>query len=202
MMNALTPKAGKTVWPSGCVTSRVSHYCSFNSYIYERASSEVVEEARQNFELSSTSIAQPIPLPLPISRSTSTSHSHTNRSSRLPRRVLAANQIFLDDGNQTMSSSMISSANTSTAALAPGNSTLLSEGPSRLETIPQTPQRQRRATVSTRSPEPVATNAEESAFDIDTGSPSRRREKARSHGDLLQHISPISVLEYELEKRQ
>lgn len=73
------------------------------------------------------------------------------------------------------------------------------EGTSQLQ-IPEnyTPSRQRRATVSTRSPEPA-----EPKFDLDSGagSPSKRKEKSKSHGNLFQrHIAPISVLEAELNK--
>lgn len=85
----------------------------------------------------------------------------------------------------------------------PGKHTspLPSEGPSQLQ-IPEicTPSRQRRATVSTRSPEPA-----EPSFDleIEGGSPSKRKEKSKSHGNLFQfqkHIAPISFLEAELNK--
>ncbi|KAJ7195517.1 hypothetical protein GGX14DRAFT_376958 [Mycena pura] len=63
-----------------------------------------------------------------------------------------------------------------------------------------TPTRQRRATVSARSPEPA-----DFAFDIDieTGSPSKRKEKSKSHADLLaRRITPIATLEKEIAKRK
>lgn len=71
-----------------------------------------------------------------------------------------------------------------------------------------TPSRQRRATVSTRSPEPAESQVRRPAFDdaplltqVDGGSPSKRKEKSRSHGNLFQrHIAPILVLEAELSK--
>lgn len=56
-----------------------------------------------------------------------------------------------------------------------------------------TPSRQRRATVSTGSPG--------ATLDIDSRSPSKRREKSKSHGNLFQkHITPVSLLEAELNK--
>ena len=70
-----------------------------------------------------------------------------------------------------------------------------------------TPSRQRRATVSTRSPEPAESQVRP-VFDdapllsqVDGGSPSKRKEKSKSHGNLFQrHIAPILVLEAELSK--
>ena len=54
--------------------------------------------------------------------------------------------------------------------------------------------------VSARSPEPA-----DAAFDIDveTGSPSKRKEKSRSHADLLERrIAPLDLLEKEIVKRR
>lgn len=67
----------------------------------------------------------------------------------------------------------------------------------------RTPSKQRRATVSVGSPGPATGQTFD---DIDTGSPSKRKEKSRSHGNLFQlHITPVSMLEYNLnnlEKRK
>jgi hypothetical protein len=59
-----------------------------------------------------------------------------------------------------------------------------------------TPSRPRRATVTTRSLEPL----KKVSFDIDTGSPSKRKEKCRSQGNLLRPIETIDRLEFELQK--
>jgi len=168
---------------------------------------EVVEDAKQNFASSSSTQDLPLPpLPLPLARNAS-----QNRSSRLPRRVLAASQIFQADENgnvSPMDQTMISTANsmyltpndTSRGSIGPTPADTKSPSPTRGKShlqLPEihTPSRQRRATVSTRSPEPT-----EKAFDIE-GSPSKRKEKSKSHGNLFQmHIAPISLLEEELNK--
>ncbi|KAF7364956.1 Protein kinase domain-containing protein [Mycena venus] len=98
-------------------------------------------------------------------------------------------QIFADpDLSQNMSS--MNAVASSTVA-----NTDMSEATS---PRPRTPTRQRRATVSARSPEPA-----DASFDIDaeTGSPSKRKEKCRSHADLLERrITPIAQLEIEIAK--
>jgi hypothetical protein len=153
---------------------------------------EVVEDARQNFASSSREITPLPPLPLaPLSRAT----SQTYRSSRLPRKVLAASQIFADPADESQNMSSLDAAATSTVANAD-----LSEGTSQTLTRPRTPTRQRRATVSARSPEPA-----DASFDIEmeTGSPSKRKEKSRSHADLLERrITPVAQLELEIAKRK
>lgn len=192
-----------------------------NSWLISALALEVVEDAKQNFAAAS-SLPKDLPLPSlppPISRNVS-----QNRTSRLPRRVLAASQIFQADehgnitpmGDQTMNSTFLSVNDTSRGSICPTTtsaapmttinttpetttSPLPAETPSKSQ-IPEiyTPSRQRRATVSTRSPEPA-----EPAFNLDVegGSPSKRKEKSKSHGNLFQrHIAPISVLEAELSK--
>ena len=68
--------------------------------------------------------------------------------------------------------------------------------------VPQTPSRRRRATVVTRSPEPVGKGMK---LEIDTvspySSPSKRREKSKSQNDLARPITPVTKLEFELERR-
>ncbi|KAJ6621778.1 hypothetical protein B0H10DRAFT_2015719 [Mycena sp. CBHHK59/15] len=160
--------------------------------IWMRNVEKVVEDARQNFASSSAEITPLPPLPLaPLSRAAS--QTRTYRSSRLPRKVLAASQIFADPVD-------LSQNTTSTRAVA--NTTVantdFSEGTSQITTEMRTPTRQRRATVSARSPEPL-----DASFDIDieTGSPSKRKEKSKSHADLLQRrITPIALLELEISK--
>ena len=175
---------------------------------------EVVEDAKQNF--ASTSTAQDLPLPpLPLPLACNVSQ---NRSSRLPRRVLAASQIFQADENgnvspmdqtilSTANSTYLSSNDTSRDTNPPPTDTTFAEpktpsSPSQGKKshlqIPEihTPSRQRRATVSTRSPEPS-----EQISGID-GSPSKQKERSRSYGNLFQrHIAPISLLEAGLSKR-
>jgi serine/threonine-protein kinase GIN4 len=139
-----------------------------------------------------------------------------NRSSRIPRRVLAASQIFQSDehGNitamvdQSMASNnsgfltandiLVSSTPAPTAATA---ATTLTGPELPVETknqfqIPEvnTPSRQkRRATVSIISP---ASERPESFVGA-----SSRKEKSKSQTNLLdKHIVPISVLEAEMNK--
>ncbi|KAJ7758141.1 hypothetical protein DFH07DRAFT_818885 [Mycena maculata] len=153
---------------------------------------QVVEDARQNFASSSTEVTPLPPLPLaPLSRATSQTHIY--RSSRLPRKVLAASQIFADpaDSSQNMSS-MNAAANSSVA------NTDLSEGTSQIMAGLCTPIRPRRATVSARSPDPVDVSFD---LELETGSPSKRKEKSKSQGDLLQRrITPLAQLELEIAK--
>ncbi|KIM43003.1 hypothetical protein M413DRAFT_393485 [Hebeloma cylindrosporum] len=218
--------------------------------IWMRNVEKVVEDAKQNFAaVSSTTKDLPLPaLPLPLSRNAS-----QNRTSRLPRRVLAASQIFQEDengnlspmGDQTMNSMYLTAndGDVSRGSVGPGEepsspaaasrnsaggvgspaplakTTTMTNGDAQGECeersqmqmrIPEihTPSRQRRATVSTRSPEPVESQVRTHAFDdtpldtqVDGGSPSKRKEKSRSHGNLFQrHIAPILVLEAELSK--
>lgn len=93
-------------------------------------------------------------------------------------------------------SSAYATANSTAAPALDESSQMLSPA---LPPQNQSPSRQRRATVSTRSPEPVVGTQFD---DIESGgSPSKRKEKSRSHADLLQrHITPIAMLELELQK--
>jgi len=156
-----------------------------------------------NFASSSRHDAPLPPLPLPLSRNASGNRG--NRSTRLPRRVLAASQIFDENGTSPVDQSMATTApssfvgvNTSTAESSWTDATSPPADKSQF-LIPEihTPSRRRRATVSTRSPEPV------SPAPADTGgSPSKRKEKSKSHANLFQlHIAPLSLLEAEINKR-
>jgi len=199
---------------------------------------EVVEEAKLNFAMASPKELALPPLPAPLSRNPS-----QNRS-RLPRRVLAASQIFQSDENgnitpmmdhdQSMmsgqNSSFLSAGNISRNNSLPSPSQALgtpatplkmnsvlptiegSEASPSQFVIPEihTPSRQRRATVNSRSPEPAARAvvdpktgiAPEGDKDTELGSPSKRREKSKSHGHLLdKHIIPISLLEMQINAR-
>ncbi|KAE9394875.1 hypothetical protein BT96DRAFT_998101 [Gymnopus androsaceus JB14] len=164
---------------------------------------QVVEDARQTFSTGKEAPLPPLPLP-PATRTTNLSSSQTrsNRSSRLPRRILAANQIFSESGDQSteMSSfvtSVYASPDTSTSPDNLNDSSALS-----VPLLQTTPSRQRRATVSTRSPDPVVSGPIEPSFDIENGSSSKRKEKSKSHGNLFQlHIAPAATLGAELDKR-
>ncbi|KAJ6461646.1 hypothetical protein DFH09DRAFT_582339 [Mycena vulgaris] len=160
--------------------------------IWMRNVEQVVEDARQNFASSSTEITPLPPLPLaPLSRTTS--QTHTYRSSRLPRKVLAASQIFADPADSSQNMSSMNAAANSTVANAD-----FSEGTSQILAGLRTPTRPRRATVSARSPEPADVSFD---IDVETGSPSKRKEKSKSHADLLQRrITPVALLELEIAK--
>ena len=198
---------------------------------------EVVDEARQNFAASTSSAPAPPALPIaPIPRRSS--HSRSARGNRAPRKILAANQIFVNEyepdayNRHSTAFSMDRSAtsmsplpspsilNTMNFAehtlptipseqpsrLSESQSRLYAEsparagsvGPSAVVAVPETPSRKRRATVVTRSPE---LGRKVVSLEIDV-SPSKRREKSRSHGDLLRPITPITKLEFELERRK
>ena len=158
-----------------------------------------------NFASSSRHDAPLPPLPLPLSRNASGNRG--NRSTRLPRRVLAASQIFDENGTSPVDQSMATTSpssfvgvNTSTAESSWTDATSPPADKSQF-LIPEihTPSRRRRATVSTRSPEPVSSPA---PADTEEGSPSKRKEKSKSHANLFQlHIAPLSLLEAEINKR-
>ncbi|KAF8073913.1 hypothetical protein FPV67DRAFT_774267 [Lyophyllum atratum] len=162
--------------------------------IWMRNVEKVVEDARQTFASSSTHELTTLPsLPVaPLSRS----HSRTNRSSRLPRKALAASQIFAHENDQ--SALDLSNA---TGAYATANDASADRSQLPLLEIHTTPSRKRRATVSICSPEKAPQTPLN--LDVESGSPSKRREKSKSHGNLKLfqlHIAPVSMLEAELNK--
>ncbi|KAI0330464.1 hypothetical protein GY45DRAFT_1323595 [Cubamyces sp. BRFM 1775] len=198
---------------------------------------KVVDEARQNFAASSSSGPPPPPLPVaPISRRSSCNRS--GRANRVPRKILPANQIFVNEYESGMFDRSMLSASPSASPL-PSPSflntmnfadhslpTIPSEMPSRVShgyndereqssrsffgeklsagveasgtglAVPETPSRKRRATVVTRSPE---TKRKAPSLELDL-SPSKRREKSKSHSELVRPITPITKLEFELER--
>ncbi|KAI8994232.1 hypothetical protein BD414DRAFT_576788 [Trametes punicea] len=190
---------------------------------------KVVDEARQNFAASTSSGPLP-PLPLaPVSRRSSSNRSQ--RTNRVPRRILPANQIFVNEYESGVYDRSTASAS---ASPLPSPSflntmnfadhslpTIPSEMPSRVSqdhsrsyaaehsaevhgagetatglAVPETPSRRRRATVVTRSPE---TKRRPPSLEIDT-SPSKRWEKSKSYSELARPITPITKLEFELER--
>lgn len=199
---------------------------------------EVVEDARQNFNASSTT--GPLP-PLPVApaprptkmktgtnelsksqRSSTNDLSKSQRSSttRVARKILAANQIFVDEYESgepsPLNSSFDHSQTSASFLLSPREKSFLANNT--LPTIPsedersrvevglkvqQSPSRVRRATVVTRSPEPKPRpEIRRSEGDEVTASPSKRREKSRSQNDLGRAITPVTQLEFEIERRE
>lgn len=188
-----------------------------------RCETEVVEETRQNFarqNFSSTTVTPPAPLPISaISRSSSSFHGtlnspapatqnnnnnhnntvNTSRSSRLPRRLLAANEIFSQstdpDAPLSLAQSRGEDPSTSFSYIhAPEPSVPVLPS---ISVLLQTPRR-RRATISTRSPAQTKTGS--TASDVFDSTPSKRREKSKSHSNLDKHIKDITKLELELNK--
>ncbi|KIK98777.1 hypothetical protein PAXRUDRAFT_133501, partial [Paxillus rubicundulus Ve08.2h10] len=179
---------------------------------------KVVEETCQKF--ASTSVKPPAPLPLaPMSRSSqqqqhatpnntiiSQNNNHnttfnTARSSRLPRRLLAANEIFAESTDPD-------------APLSPGRSH--SEDQSRsfsyidtpessvpvlpsISVLMQTPPRPRRATISTRSPAQLKSETTDDGV-FEGGGPLKRREKSKSQSNLDKHIRDVAKLEMEVDR--
>ncbi|KAF9255643.1 hypothetical protein L218DRAFT_314111 [Marasmius fiardii PR-910] len=151
--------------------------------LWMRNVERVVEDARQSFTNGPAATLPPLPLP-PASR------PHSNRTSRLPRRVMAASEIFSDQSLLDSSTADSMTSYVTTVCTSPA-----SEKPTELKagSLPEphvTPSRPRRATVSTSSPGHVT------PFELNE-SPSKRKEKSRSHGNLLhlqRHIAPPSEL--------
>jgi serine/threonine-protein kinase GIN4 len=155
--------------------------------------SEVVEDARQKFDSASAGVPHP-PLPIPPTFRSS-SQNHTAQSSRLPRKALRASQIFSDQNTSSTSALTRDDAPSVDKTLPALPHDDANSVPGILAT--STPSRPRRATVTSRSPEPLKKQV---SFDMDTGSPSRRKEKSRSHGNLLRPIETVDRLELELQK--
>ncbi|GBE83047.1 predicted protein [Sparassis crispa] len=186
--------------------------------LWIRSVEKVVEDARQTFSASTSSDVPPPALPLsPVSRRASL--TRTNRSSRVPRKILAANHIFVDEYDSSqMDQSMTSVGGTTgyfTANASRANAssvidhtlpTIPSEELSRVSgtpAVPQTPSRRRRATVASISPEP--TSKKKISLEISvSSSPSKLKEKSRSQNDLnhIGPITPVAKLEFELGREK
>ena len=151
--------------------------------------SGVVADARQNFEA-----ARPIqPVSLTPAPPPSRRPSQRRTSQRLPRKILAANQIFNEDGEASVGPSTPTTANSSTFAVSePSQVSVIVEETSVLlsQTPPVSPVKRRRATVVTRSPETKRKTSDEAVG----GSPSKNF--------LCGPISPRAELERELERRK
>lgn len=155
--------------------------------------SEVVADARQNFEAARP--IQPIsltPAPPPARRP-----PQRKATQRMPRKILAANQIFNENGEASTGpetpDNAPTTANSSTLATPePSQVSVIVEETSALlsQTPPTTPARRRRATVVTMSPEIRRTG-----HDVAQESPSKR-------SLLCGQIFPRAELERELERRK
>ncbi|EMD40193.1 hypothetical protein CERSUDRAFT_81481 [Gelatoporia subvermispora B] len=176
---------------------------------------KLVEDTTQNFAANASIPLSPLPLS-PVSRRPSITRS--NRSTgRMPRKILAASEIF-SDISQTADGELSPRMDCSFPASPVDASkldrtnmnfidqtlpTIPSEQPSTVSPVkspvPETPRR-RRATVVTRSPQPSHGKKASLELHIDTGSPSKRREKSKSQNDLARPITPVTKLEFELEQ--
>lgn len=143
---------------------------------------EVVEDARENFALSAPqSTALP---PLPVSPIPSRSGC-----GRIPRIILPANQIFTEENTRSLNDS------TTTNSWYIGQSSNdVSRTSSQILSNVESPSRRRRATVSTRSPEPVCSPASRSDSCL-------KRDTSLTE-KLQSHIATLSQLEAELNKRE
>ncbi|THH31245.1 hypothetical protein EUX98_g2950 [Antrodiella citrinella] len=193
--------------------------------IWIRSVEKVVEDARHNFNASTTVGPLP-PLPVaPIARhkslkdnqDTSADLSRSQRSNRVPRRILAANQIFVNEYETGTPAPSPLASSFECGSLQPPSSSFAMEN-NTLPTIPSedersrveptlapvnaSPNRARRATVVTRSPEPKVKVKHERrmSLEVNFSSPTKRREKSRSQNDLGRCITPVTQLEFEVEK--
>lgn len=161
----------------------------------------MVEDARQNFA-SAANQSHPLP-PLPVAPLSRSASSKNRRASRLPRKVLAASQIFADENSirSPAESSFITATPTSETTDFGANTSTSDNAASPEERsqfiIPEihTPSRQRRATVSTGSPDQLAATPFDKA--------SNYKEKSKSQANIYQmHITPLETLEGEFNKRE
>ena len=154
--------------------------------------SEVVADAQQNFEA-----ARPIqPVSLTPAPPPSRRPSQRRATQRMPRKILAANQIFNEDGEASIDpdtpTSAPPTADSSTFAIPePSQVSVIVEETSVLlsQTPPVSPAKRRRATVVTMSPE----IKKRTSGEVVQGSPSKM-------DTLCRPIYPRVELERELER--
>lgn len=146
---------------------------------------EVVEDARENFALSAPQSTALPPLPVsPIPQ-----RSSNARSGRVPRDTPPVSQIFTEENIKSLNDSPIADS-----SYLDQSSNDVSRTSSQMLSSSESPQRRRRATVSTRSPEPVCSMASRSESYLTQGT--------RVAGKLQSHIATLSLLEAELNKRE
>ncbi|KAH8824981.1 hypothetical protein DL96DRAFT_1467433 [Flagelloscypha sp. PMI_526] len=152
---------------------------------------QVVEDARQNFAASAAS-TEPHKLPAlphpPLSRTASQTRS--NRSSRLPRKILAANEIFADESMMAEGFSSFVDA-----VASPPPSAVKATFDTSVTSAAVEGRIQKRMTFSS--------GALERALEEEEGEePSKKKEKSKSHGNLLlsRQIASMEQLEMELRK--
>lgn len=173
----------------------------------------VVDNSRQTFEQFAVMNTQSVPTlpPPPVSRrpSQATTPSLSRSGSRMPRKMLAANQIFNEDASPNASfDTSCYGADSSTNAgdlsmFTPVVKTKPLNDPFSTSLIAATssPARPRRNTINTESPAKAAGTGRflQSVED----SPSKRKERSRSSANLLdQHISPVAQLNLALDNRE
>lgn len=205
-----------TLWIKSVESKWSEHSLSLSYVHFIPTLSEVVEDARQTFAASAPGSHLLPPLPVaPVSRNPRPDSQNLNksqRSSRVPRKILAANQIFVNEfesgevspsfTSDYFSSAPPSAALNGTFAINETLPTIPSEmnSPAPICETPATPPRTRarRATVVTKSPE---VKANRPSLEIEIGdSPSKRKEKSKSQNDLCRPITPIAKLEFEIER--
>jgi hypothetical protein len=172
--------------------------------------SEAVEDARHNFGQFAVSNVRtsPVVLPLPPKsrRGSRARRPSTKRSARIPRKALAANQIFNDDAtpNATIDASGYGadySANTggevSVSLMLPTPKNVSSLAVAFPTSPVPSPVRPRRNTIASRSPKPSSASRSRSR----TSTPSKQKDRSKSTGRHLQMpITPVAQLNYELDR--
>ncbi|KAF8631694.1 hypothetical protein AX15_002243 [Amanita polypyramis BW_CC] len=153
--------------------------------IWMRNVEKVVEDARQTFALSAPQPTVLPPLPVsPLSRRPSNSRSSRGR---LPRKILAASQIFTQENTLSLNDSA-----TANSSCVDQPKIEVLENTSQILSSTESPSRRRRATVSTRSPEPAVAST--------SNSDSYFRQNNSLAEKLQLHITTLSKLEAELSK--
>ncbi|KAL5524676.1 hypothetical protein ACEPAF_9821 [Sanghuangporus sanghuang] len=154
-----------------------------------RSVEQVVKEAKENF--ASSSITAPPPLTAPPA-----SRAGVARAPRTQRKILAADQIFQEPEARSTSPAEPSGRQTPPPNRGLGTTAEPPLPPKDLSS----PRSRRRATIS--SGPGLAAKIETASID---GTPSRRKEKSKSAGNLsslVRPISPLSQLQKALEKEE